>query len=114
MRSVSENSLTVLVLFERTHAVERDCRVNHEATEPHPVDCMRVHLDACGLSEVLFKGDSESAARVPVDEMDVERCEEAVAKESPKCSHQSSGEAEDRKPNTNSRSCVAREVRSQS
>ena len=47
------------------------------------------------LSEVLFKGDSESAAQVPVDEMEVERSEEAVVRESPKCSHQSSGEAED-------------------
>ena len=62
-RSVNENSPTVLVLFERTHGVERDCQVSHEATEPHAVDCVRVHLDACGLSEVLFKGDSESAAR---------------------------------------------------
>ena len=95
IRSVNENSPTVLVLFERTHGVERDCQVSHEATEPHAVDCVRVHLDACGLSEVLFKGDSESAARVPVDEMEVERSEEAVVRESPKCSHQSSGEAED-------------------
>ena len=94
------------------HGVERDCQVSHEATEPHAVDCVRVHLDACGLSEVMFKGDSEYAARVPVDEMEVERSEDAVVKESPKCSCQSSGE--DRKPNTNSRSCVAREARSQS
>ena len=75
--------------------MERDCQVNHEATEPHAVDCVRVHLDACSLSEVLFKGGSESAARVPVDEMEVERSEEAVVKESPKCSYQLSGEAED-------------------
>ena len=32
---------------------------------------------------------------VPVDEMEVERSEEAVVRESPKCSQQSSGEAED-------------------
>ena len=76
IRSVKENWPTVLVLFERTHGVERDCQVSHEATEPHAVNCVRVHLDACGLSEVLFKGDSESAARVPVDEMEVERSEE--------------------------------------
>ena len=75
--------------------MERDCQVSHDATEPHAVDCVRVHLDACGLSEVLFKGDSESAARVPDDEMEVERSEEAVVRESLKCSHQSSSEAED-------------------
>ena len=75
--------------------MERDCQVTHEAPEPHAVDCVRVHLDTCSLSEVLFKGDSESAARVPVDEMEVERSEEAVVKESPKCSYQLSGEAED-------------------
>ena len=45
-RNVNENSPTVLVLFERTHGVERDCQVIHEATEPHAVDCVRVHLDA--------------------------------------------------------------------
>ena len=45
--------------------------------------------------EVLFKRDSESAARVPVDEMEVERSEEAEGRESPKCSHLLSGEAED-------------------
>ena len=88
-------SPTVLVLLERTHGVKRDCQVSHEATEPRAVDCVQVHLDACSLSEVLFMGDSESAARVPVDEMEVERSEEAVVKESPKCSYQSSGEAED-------------------
>ena len=93
--SVNENSPTVLVLFERTHGVKRDCQVSYNASELHVVDCVRVHLDACGLSEVLFKGDSESAARVPVDEMDVERSEEAVVEESLKCSYQSSGEAED-------------------
>ena len=95
MRHVNENSLSVLVLFGRTYGVERDCQVSHEATEPHAVDCVRVHLDACGLSEVLFKVDSVSAARVPVGEMEVERSEEAVVRESPKCSRKSSGEAED-------------------
>ena len=34
-RNVNENSPTVLVLCKRTHGVERDCRVSHEATEPH-------------------------------------------------------------------------------
>ena len=46
--SVNENSPTVLVLFERTHGVEQDCQVSHEAIEPHAVDCVRVHLGACG------------------------------------------------------------------
>ena len=95
IRSANENSPTVLVLFGRTHGVEGDCQVSHEATEPHAVDCVQVHLDACSLSVLLFKGESESAARVPVDEMEVERSEEAAVRESPKCSHQSSGEAED-------------------
>ena len=112
-RSANENSPTVLVLFERTHGVERDCQVSHEATEPHAVDCVRVHLDACGLSEVLSKGDSESAAQALIDEMEVERSEEAVVKESPKCSYQSSGEAEDTvkriKSLTRIRDCVVRE-----
>ena len=35
IRNVNENSPTVLVLFERTHGVERECQVSHEATEPH-------------------------------------------------------------------------------
>ena len=52
-------------------------------------------LDACGLSEVLFKGNSESAAQALVDEMEVERSEEAVVEESPKCLYQSGSEAED-------------------
>ena len=92
---MNENSPTVLMLFERTHGVERDCQVSHEATELHAVDCVQVHLDACGLSEVLFKGSSEIAPQALIDEMDVERSEEAVVKESPKCSYQSSGETED-------------------
>ena len=91
---MNENSPTV-VLFERTHGVERDCRVSYEATEPHAVDCVRVRLDSCGLSEVLFKGSSEPASEALIDEIEVERSEEAVVKESPKCSYQSSGEAED-------------------
>ena len=95
IRSMNENSPTVLVLFERTHEVERDCRVSYEATEPHAVDCVRVHLNACGLSEVLFKGSSEPASQALIDEMEVVRSEEAVVKESPKCSYQSSGEVED-------------------
>ena len=95
IRNVNENLPMVLVLFERIHGVERDCQVSHEATEPHAVDYVRVHLDACGLSEVLFKRDIESAARVPVVEREVERSEEAAVRETPKCSHQSSGEAED-------------------
>ena len=67
---------------------------------------------------MLLKGNIESADRVLVDEMEVERSEEAVVEESPKCLYQSSSEAEvlakDREPNTNLRSCVAREARSQS
>ena len=85
IRSVNENSATVLVLFERTHGVERDCQVSHEATEPHAVDCVRTHRDSCGLSEVLFKGSSEPASQALIDEMEVERSEEAVVEESPKC-----------------------------
>ena len=48
IRSVNENSPT-LVLLERTHEVVGDCQVSHEATEPHVVDCVQVHLDACGF-----------------------------------------------------------------
>ena len=95
IRSVNENSPTVLVLFERTHGVERDCRVSYEATEPHAVDCVRVRLDSGGLSEVLFKGSSEPASQALIDEVEVERSEEAVVEESPKCLYQWSGEAED-------------------
>ena len=65
-----------------------------EATEFHAVDCVRVCLDAWGLSEVS-KENSESAAQVLVDEMEVERSEEAVVEESPKCLYQSGSEAED-------------------
>ena len=43
----------------------------------------------------LAKGNSESAAQVLVDEMDVERSDEAVVEESPKCWYQSGSEAED-------------------
>ena len=71
------------------------CQVGREAREPHAVDCVRVYLDAWCLSEVLFKGDSESATQVLVDEMEVERGEEAVVEESPKCLYQSGSEAED-------------------
>ena len=85
IRTVNDNSPTVSVLFERTHGVERDCQVSHEATEPHAVDCVRVRLDSCGLSEVLFKGSSEPASQALIDEME----------ESPKCLYHSSGEAED-------------------
>ena len=56
-----------------------------EATELHAVDCVRVCLDAWCLSELLSKGNSESAAQVLVDEMEVERSEEAVVEESLKC-----------------------------
>ena len=38
-----------------------------------------------GVCEVLFKGDSGSAAQALVDEMQLERSEEAVVEESPKC-----------------------------
>ena len=69
--------------------------VSREATEPLAVACERVHLDACGLSEVLFKGNSESAAQALVDEMEVERRVEAEVEESPKCLYQSSSEDED-------------------
>ena len=62
-RSVNENSPTVLMFFERTHGVERDCQVSHEATEPHAVDCVQVHLDACGLSEERG-GNSERKSEV--------------------------------------------------
>ena len=41
------------------------------------------------LTRVLSKGNSESAAQVLVDEMEVERSEEAVVAESPKCLFQS-------------------------
>ena len=85
----------MLVLLKETSGVERDCQVSHEATEPHAVDCVRVHLDVCGLSEVLSKGSSEPATQALIDEMEVERSEEAVVEESPKCLYQSSGEAED-------------------
>ena len=84
----------VLVLLRRTHGAERDCQVVREATEFHAVDCVRVCLDAWGLSEVS-KENSESAAQVLVDEMEVERSEEAVVEESPKCLYQSGSEAED-------------------
>ena len=94
-RSVNEKSPTVLVLLKETHGVERDCHVSHEATEPHAVDCVRAHLDACGSSEVLSKGSSEPASQALIDEMEVERSEEAVVEERPKCLYQSSGEAED-------------------
>ena len=94
-RSMNESSPTVLVLVRRTHGAERDCQVVREATEPHAVDCVRVCLDAWGLSEVLSKGNSESAAQVLVDEMEVERSEGAVVEESPKCLYQSGSEAED-------------------
>ena len=76
--------------------MERDCQVSREATEPQAVDCWRVCCDACGFSEVFVpKGDSGFAAQVLVDEMQVERSEEAVVEESPKCLHQSGSEAED-------------------
>ena len=94
-RSMTKSSPTVLVLLRRTHGAQRDCQMVREATEPHAVDCVRVRLDAWRLSEVLFKGDSGSAAQVLVDEMQVERSEEAVVEESPKCLHQSGSEAED-------------------
>ena len=94
-RSMNENSPTVLVLLKETHGLKRDCQVSREATEPHAVDCVRVCLDACGSSGVLSKGDSGSAAQVLVDETEVERSEEAVVKESPKCLYQSGSEAED-------------------
>ena len=94
-RSMNENSPTVLVVLKETHGVERDCQVSREATEPHAVDCVRVCLDAWGLSEVLSKGNSEPAAQVLVDEMEVERSEEAMVEESPKCLYQSGSEAED-------------------
>ena len=93
--SVNESSPTVFVLLRRTRGAERDCPVVREATEPYAVDCVRVCLDACRLSEVLFKRDSGSAAQVLVDEMQVERSEEAVVEESPKCLCQSGSEAED-------------------
>ena len=54
-----------------------------------------VRPDAWGLSDALVKEDSESAAQMLVDEMQVERSEEAVAKESPKCLYQSGSEDED-------------------
>ena len=92
---MNESSPTVLVLMRRIHGAERDCQVVHEDTEPHAVDCVRVCLDAWGLSEVLSKGNSESAAQVLVDEMEVERSEEAVVEERPKCLYQSGSEAED-------------------
>ena len=94
-RSINESSPTVLVLLRRTHGAEPDCQVVREATEPHAVACVRVCLDAWGLSEVLSKGISESAAQVLVGEMEVERIEEAVVGESPKCLYQSGSEAED-------------------
>ena len=94
-RSMSESTPTVLVLSRRTHGAERDCQVVREATDPQAVDCVRVCLDAWGLSAVLSKGNSESAAKVLVDEMEVERSEEAVVEESPRCLYQSSSEAED-------------------
>ena len=100
LRSVSENSPQYWSCL-RTHGVERDCQASREATEPHAVDC------------VFFKGDSESAAQVPIDEMEVERSEEAAAEESPKCLYQSSGEAEDTVQRieglTRFRACVLRE-----
>ena len=40
--------------------------------------CERYVLDAWALGGVLFKGDSGSAAEVLVDEIQVERSEEAV------------------------------------
>ena len=84
-RSMNGSSPTILVLLRRTHEAERDCQVVREGTEPHAVDCVRVCLGAWGLSEVLSEGNSESAAQVLVDEMEVERSEEAVVAESPKC-----------------------------
>ena len=92
---MNENSPTVLVLLRRTRGAERDCQVVRETTELQPVDCVRVRLDAWGSSDALFKEDSESAAQLPVDEMHVERSEEAVVEESPKCLYQSASEAED-------------------
>ena len=47
--------------------------MSYEATEPHAVDCVRVHLNSCGLSEVLFKGSSEPASQALIDEMEVVR-----------------------------------------
>ena len=76
-RSMDESSPAVLVLLRRTQT-ERDCQVGREATELHAVDCLWVCLDAWGLSEVLSKGNSESAA-----EMEVERRKGAVVEESP-------------------------------
>ena len=43
----------------------------------------------------MSKGNSEPAAQVLVDEMEVERSEEAVVEESPKCLYQPGSEAED-------------------
>ena len=92
---MNENAPTVLLLLRRTHGAERDCQVSRDAKENHAVDCVRVRLDAWGLSDTLFKEDSESAAQVLVDVIQVERSEEAVVEESPKCLHQSGSEAED-------------------
>ena len=92
---MNENSPAVFALLRRTHGAERDCQVVRETTEPHAVDCVRVCLDAWGLSEVLSKGNSEPAAQVLVDETEVERSEEAVVGESPKSLYQSGSEAED-------------------
>ena len=92
---MNENSPAVLVLWRRTHGAERDCQVVRETTEPHAVDYVRVCLDAWGLSEVLFKRDSESATQALVDEMQVERSEETMVEESPKYLYQLGSEAED-------------------
>ena len=62
---------------------------------PHAVDCVGGCFVAWALSGVLFKGDSGSAAEVLVDEIQVERSEEAVVGKSPKCLYQSVSEAED-------------------
>ena len=83
-RSMNGSSPTVLELLRRTHGAERDFQVVREATEPHAVDRVRACLNAWGLGEVLSKGNSESAAQVLVDEMEVERSEEAVVAESPR------------------------------
>ena len=61
----------------------------------HAVDYVELCFDAWALGGVLFKGDFGSSAQVLIDEMQVERSEEAVVEESPMCLYQSGSEAED-------------------
>ena len=89
--SMNKNSPTVLVLLKKP--IVRNENVRWFAK---PQSLMRSIVCGSVLTlGVKCYGDSESATQALVDEMQVERSEEAVVEESPKCLYQSGSEAED-------------------